>query len=115
MQQENGISDMRLEMLVLLYYFIIQTRPPLNHLLFLCFLSITSYLSVCMYPLPTLPIRFRPAQITSFTLLMYYCRCRLGRYLSHLSQFVPFSSLCTLLTSSLLSVFPCPVLILLFY
>jgi len=50
MEQENGISDMHLEMFVLLYCFIVQTRTTSNHLLFLCFLAITSYLSVCVYP-----------------------------------------------------------------
>jgi hypothetical protein len=40
MQQESGISDLHLEMFVLLYCFVLQTRPPFHHLMFLCFLAI---------------------------------------------------------------------------
>jgi len=46
MQQESGISDLHLKIFVLLYP---SNEAPFYHLMFLCFLAITSYLSVCVY------------------------------------------------------------------
>jgi hypothetical protein len=78
MQQESGISDLHLEMFVFLYCFVLQTSPPFHHLLFLCFLAIYLLFIGVRVSFPTLPIRFRPAQIISFSLFMSRCHVRVA-------------------------------------
>jgi hypothetical protein len=70
MQQESGICDLHSEIFVLLYSFILKTRPLFRHLLFLCFLAVYLLFIGVRVSFPTLPIRFRPAQNISFSLFM---------------------------------------------
>ena len=68
MQQESEISDLHLEIFVFLYCLVLQTSPPFHHLLFLCFVAIYPLFVGVRVSFPTLPIRFRPAQIILFSL-----------------------------------------------
>ena len=118
MQQGSEISDLHLEMFVFLQCFALQSSPPFHHLLCLVSQLIpVSYRCTCVLSYFAYPISSSPNDLilSLHVKLSRSCRCRLGRYLSHLSQFAVFSSLCPLPTSSLLSLFPCPVLILVFY